>query len=163
MNLFLKNRLFAGLGISSVLFLLSFFFPWLGTIPLLFFLTLLALVAVDFLLLYRIDNGIFARRDSPDRLSNGDDNNLGIHIESFYSFPIGAGIIDEIPFQFQQRNCFKPGEKERQNEQYRRNPQSCKQAVLQEKVYIKLVEKCFQGFGLSAFIILVFQFSELFE
>ncbi len=114
-NLFLKNRLFAGLGISSVLFILSFFFPWLGTVPLLFFLTLLALVAVDVLLLYRIENGIFARRDSPDRLSNGDDNNLGIHIESFYSFPVGAGIIDEIPFQFQQRNIWfhlklKPGE-----------------------------------------------------
>lgn len=105
-NLFLKNRLFAGLGLSSVLFVLSFFFPWLGAIPLLFFLTLLALVAIDILLLYRVGNGIFARRDSPDRLSNGDDNNLGIHIESFYSFPVGAGVIDEIPFQFQQRNIW---------------------------------------------------------
>jgi uncharacterized protein (DUF58 family) len=105
-NLFLKNRLFTGLGLSSMLFVFSFFFPWLGVIPLLFFLILLGLLAVDLLLLYRIGNGIFAHRESPDRLSNGDVNSLRIYLESFYPFPVGAGIIDEIPFQFQERNMW---------------------------------------------------------
>ncbi|SKB45090.1 Uncharacterized conserved protein, DUF58 family, contains vWF domain [Daejeonella lutea] len=102
----MQNRLFAGLGGVSLLFTFSFFFPWLGVIPLVSFVTLLGLIAIDLLLLYRIQNGIFARRHSPDRLSNGDDNDFGIHTENFYPFSIHVGIIDEIPFQFQQRNIW---------------------------------------------------------
>ncbi len=105
-NLFLRNRLFAALGLSSVLFILSFFFPWLGAIPLLVFISTMGILAVDIFLLYHSRNAIFARRSSPDRLSNGDDNSLEIHIESFYPFPVRAGIVDEIPFQFQERNIW---------------------------------------------------------
>jgi len=42
-NLFLTGRLFAGLGCCVVLFMFSFFFPWLGIIPELAFYTLLLL------------------------------------------------------------------------------------------------------------------------
>lgn len=98
--------MFAALGLSSVLFILSFFFPWLGAIPLLVFISTMGILAVDIFLLYHSRNAIFARRSSPDRLSNGDDNSLEIHIESFYPFPVSAGIVDEIPFQFQERNIW---------------------------------------------------------
>ncbi len=103
-NLFLSNRLFAGLGASAILFLISFFFNWLGIIPELFFWTIILLFFVDVLLLYRISKGVFAKRHAPERLSNGDDNELGIYIENLYSFNIHAEIIDEIPFQFQRRD-----------------------------------------------------------
>jgi uncharacterized protein (DUF58 family) len=103
-NLFLTNRLFAGLAASAILFLLSFFFPWLGVIPELFFWTLVLLFLVDVLLLYRTAKGVFAKRHAPERLSNGDDNELGIYIENSYPFNISVGIIDEIPFQFQKRD-----------------------------------------------------------
>jgi uncharacterized protein (DUF58 family) len=105
-NLFLSNRLFITLGCSVVFFLFSFFFPWLGILPELFFWTLLAVVLIDIFLLYRINNGIFASRNSPERLSNGDDNDLGINIESRYPFTVDVGIIDEIPFQFQKRDIW---------------------------------------------------------
>jgi len=55
-------------------------------------------------MLYRIKKGVFARRHAPERLSNSDDNDLGIYIENWYPFNISAGIIDEIPFQFQRRD-----------------------------------------------------------
>ena len=58
------------------------------------------------LLLHRTANGIFARRQAPDRLSNGDDNELGIYIENFYPFAVQAGVIDEIPHQFQKRDVW---------------------------------------------------------
>ena len=105
-NLFLGKRLIAAVCCSVLLFLLSFFFPWFGDIPLLFFWAVLLLVFLDVLLLYRSDNNMFARRNSPERLSNGDDNSITIYIENFYSFPVSLGIIDEIPFQFQKRDIW---------------------------------------------------------
>lgn len=61
-------------------------------------------------MLYRLPKGIFARRHAPERLSNGDDNEIGIYVENFYPFNISVGIIDEIPHQFQKRDVwFKTG------------------------------------------------------
>lgn len=105
-NLFLNSRLFTGLGCSVVLFLFSFFFPWLGDLPVLFFFTVVLLFFADIWLLYRTEEGVFARRSTPERLSNGDENKLSIYIENFYGFGITAGIIDEIPFQFQKRDLW---------------------------------------------------------
>lgn len=115
-DLFLGNRLFFGLAVSVVLFLLSFFFSWLGDIPLFFFCALMLLLVIDLGLLYRTKNGVFANRNAPERLSNGDENELGIYVESFYPFPISLGLIDEIPFQFQKRDVwFKTSLKSREH------------------------------------------------
>jgi uncharacterized protein (DUF58 family) len=57
-------------------------------------------------MLYSTAKGIFARRHAPEKLSNGDDNQLGIYIENRYPFAVDAGIIDEIPFQFQKRDLW---------------------------------------------------------
>ncbi|GAA4330797.1 DUF58 domain-containing protein [Mucilaginibacter gynuensis] len=105
-NLFLTNRLFAGLTLCVVVFLFGFFFKWLGIIPELVFYTLILLILVDVLMLYNTSKGIFARRHAPERLSNSDDNELGIYIENLYSFTTTIGIIDEIPFQFQKRDVW---------------------------------------------------------
>jgi uncharacterized protein (DUF58 family) len=105
-NLFLTNRLFTGLVVCVVLFLFAFFLPWFGPIAELIFWTLILLTVVDMVLLYRTPKGIFAKRHAPDRLSNSDDNELGIYIENWYPFNVSAGIIDEIPFQFQKRDIW---------------------------------------------------------
>ncbi len=103
-NLFFTRRLFALLAGSVVLFLFSFFFPWLGAVPMVFFWAVVALTFIDIVLLYRIPSAIFAKRHAPERLSNSDDNELGIYIENRYPFTVAAGIIDEIPVQFQRRD-----------------------------------------------------------
>lgn len=105
-NLFLGKRLFFGLAVSVVLFLLSFFFNWIGVIPIFFFAALILLLPIDLILLYRTKNGVFALRNSPERLSNGDENELSIYAENFYPFTIELGLIDEIPFQFQKRDVY---------------------------------------------------------
>lgn len=115
-DLFLTNRFFTGLGFCAVLFLLSFFFPWLGAIPELAFWVLILLFLADVLMLYRTSKGVFAKRHAPERLSNGDENELGIYIENAYPFNVSIGIIDEIPFQFQKRDLlFKTSLKPHQN------------------------------------------------
>ncbi len=105
-NLFLTNRLFTALGVCVVLFVLAFFFQWLGVIPELTFYALAMLVFIDILMLYRTADGVFSRRHAPERLSNSDDNDLGVYIENRYTFKINVGIIDEIPFQFQKRDVW---------------------------------------------------------
>ncbi|MDB5086695.1 MAG: hypothetical protein JWR09_689 [Mucilaginibacter sp.] len=89
-----------------VLFLFAFFFPWLGVIPELVFYTLALLFIADLIMLYQTSKGIFAKRHAPERLSNSDDNDLGIYIENWYPFNVNIGIIDEIPFQFQKRDIW---------------------------------------------------------
>ena len=71
-------------------------------------------IALDVFLLYRV-RGITASRQCPARLSNGDDNQIRLRVESSYSFPITLSVIDEIPVVFQLRDvCFhlklSPGE-----------------------------------------------------
>jgi uncharacterized protein (DUF58 family) len=102
----LYNRLFICLFVAVVLFLCSFFLPWLGDVPVIFFGVVITLLFVDIWLLYRQSEGIFARRNAPERLSNGDDNEISIYIESYYAFKVDVGIIDEIPHQFQKRDVW---------------------------------------------------------
>ena len=105
-DLFFTNRLWSGIGLCVVLFLFAFFFPWLGVIPELVFYTLALLFIADIIMLYQTSKGIFAKRHAPERLSNSDDNDLGIYIENWYPFNVNIGIIDEIPFQFQKRDIW---------------------------------------------------------
>jgi uncharacterized protein (DUF58 family) len=104
-DLFLGKRLFAGLSLCISLFLFTFFLPWLGDLPYICFGVLILLIFIDLALLFRT-KGIFLRRDLPERLSNGDDNEIHIYTESFFTFPVNIGIIDEIPFQFQKRDLW---------------------------------------------------------
>jgi uncharacterized protein (DUF58 family) len=105
-SLFISNRLFAALGCCVILFILRFFFNWLGVIPEVLFYALMLLLLWDLVMLYRTSKGIFAKRHAPERLSNSDDNELGVFIENWYPFNISIGVIDEIPFQFQKRDIW---------------------------------------------------------
>ncbi|HLW61909.1 MAG TPA: hypothetical protein VKY33_00785, partial [Flavobacterium sp.] len=57
-------------------------------------------------MLYHQKNGITVERITPERLSNGDDNEINIVLNNKYPFAINTTIIDELPFQFQERNFF---------------------------------------------------------
>lgn len=105
-DLFPGKRLFWGIGVCVTLFLFAFFLPWLGDLPFVAFFILIALIGVDLIFMFKQKKGVFIRRDLPDRLSNGDENELHIYAENFYTFSIDIGIIDEIPFQFQKRDLW---------------------------------------------------------
>lgn len=92
------------MGCSALLFLLSFFLPWLGIIPVVFFGLITALLFIDLWMLYSLPKGVFAKRISPERLSNGDENTISLYLESYYPFATALEIIDEIPVQFQKRD-----------------------------------------------------------
>lgn len=105
-DLFLNRRLFLALGFCVVLFVFSFFLPVIGNLPYFIFTALTALILIDLILLFRTKKGVFLHREVPERLSNGDENEINIYLENFYPFDVKIGLIDEIPFQFQKRDLW---------------------------------------------------------
>lgn len=103
-SLYFTPRFYALLAISSVLFVLGFFFGvWFALAKALLIATVMALV-LDTMLLYSPGKRFTARRIVTDRLSNGDENIILISLQSQYGFPVHAQVIDEAPEQFQIRN-----------------------------------------------------------
>ena len=103
-SLYINQLLFSVLGALVVLFVIGFFFPIVFIVARLLLVLVLVLFVIDLLFLYQNKTGIFARRDSMDKLSNGDKNEIQIVIENAYQFAVKLKIIDEIPFQFQARD-----------------------------------------------------------
>jgi uncharacterized protein (DUF58 family) len=101
---YLTTRLFILLAAITFLFVGGYFFSMLLAAAKAALYAAVVLTAVDLLLLYRTSKGVTARRELADRLSNGDDNEVKIHLANFYGFRAGATVIDEIPFQFQRRD-----------------------------------------------------------
>ena len=96
--------MFAALGFCVVLFLLNFFFAWLGDIPAIAFSLLILVFFTDVFILYRKKKGVDASRLCPKRLSNGDENPISIDIKNNYVFTLSVKVIDEVPHQFQLRD-----------------------------------------------------------
>ncbi|MGC1203935.1 MAG: DUF58 domain-containing protein [Flavobacteriaceae bacterium] len=87
-----------------VLFIISFVLPkWFNIVKLLL-LCLLALTFLDALILFATKKGLKGSRNLPEKFSNGDQNPIQLTLENFYTFPVYARIIDEIPEQFQARD-----------------------------------------------------------
>ena len=103
-SLYLSNLVFYVTTFLVIMFILAFVFPVLLGIAQMLFFVFILMFLVDGIILYRTKKGIFSRREAPDRLSNGDENQLSIYLENHYSFPVQIQIIDEIPFQFQKRD-----------------------------------------------------------
>ncbi|MBS1486201.1 MAG: DUF58 domain-containing protein [Bacteroidetes bacterium] len=103
-SLFLSNRLFTLLGSIAGLFILTFIFQGLYFLPKIFFFVLLAVVVADALLLYRVKKGLTGNREVADKLSNGDENEILIHLQNYYPFKSYLRIYDETPHQFQRRD-----------------------------------------------------------
>lgn len=103
-KLYINNFFFyALLGVIG-LFTSAFVFPFLYQVSWYLLLILLTFLVLDILILFFAKTGIEATRVTPEKLSNGDENPININIKNYYTFPISAKIIDEIPFQFQIRN-----------------------------------------------------------
>lgn len=105
--LYVSTRVWLLLIAFVLLFILAYVFPVLFPVVKLALAVFVALCLVDAVLLFRNRTeraAFFARRDVPDRLSNGDENPVMIYLENRYPFLTQVEVIDEIPFQFQKRD-----------------------------------------------------------
>lgn len=103
-TLYLKNRLFIAIGVVVLLFILSFVIGTGITLPKILFYLFVAVVVTELVLLYRTRKGLHGYRFTPERLSNGDENEIRVYLQNFYPYNIGVEVIDEIPHQFQRRD-----------------------------------------------------------
>lgn len=101
-SFYLDKKVFYAGYVSAVLFVLSFFVPVLDAVALFLLLAVAILVLIDALLLYQ-KRGLIAERFVADRWSNGDENNVTLVFQNDYNFKVTAIVVDELPFQFQER------------------------------------------------------------
>ena len=85
-SFYLKRVAFFIAFCASVLFVLSYFIPPLFDIALAILLFTIIAIFIDAILLYSKNSGINARREVPDRLSNGDENHILIEIEKIFLY-----------------------------------------------------------------------------
>lgn len=91
----------------AVLFMLSYLVPELYTAAFVVLVFAVISVLVDFYLLYRQKKGVEAERTVGERLSNGDENKLLIQLKNNYDYKIFCTIIDELPYQLQERKWYR--------------------------------------------------------
>lgn len=103
-QLYLNNFFFYCLMGIIFLFLLAFFFPMFYSASWYLLFVLLTFTVIDVILLFAAGNNVTGTRNTPEKLSNGDENDVTIYLQNKYSFPIWVKVIDEIPFQFQKRD-----------------------------------------------------------
>ncbi len=103
-DLYLNNWLFLAIVAVVLCFIVSFIIDGFILIPKILFFALVAFILADALLLFRLRRGIHGYRFTPEKLSNGDENEIKIYLENFYPFRAALEIIDEIPHQFQRRD-----------------------------------------------------------
>lgn len=103
-SLYIHKGFYIYMAIASICFLLSFWLKWLFPIAWIITSTIVILLFVDILLLYRFKNAIKAQRLLPEKFSNSDDNPVPVTITNYYPFLTLIDVIDELPLQFQKRD-----------------------------------------------------------
>jgi uncharacterized protein (DUF58 family) len=103
-SFYFTGRFFLLCGLLALFCLIAYFLPELFHVARIAALVLPCIVLVDAILLYSHPRGVFARRDMMEKLSNGDLNDIRIHLENKYPYPVFLTIVDELPVQFQARD-----------------------------------------------------------
>src|SRR5690348_14461420 len=103
-TLYLNRSVFYAIFGAAVLFMVSYIVPVFFTLAIVVLVFTAISVLVDFYLLYRNRNGIEAARNCAERLSNGDENRILIEFKNNYDHKITCTVIDELPYQLQERN-----------------------------------------------------------
>jgi uncharacterized protein (DUF58 family) len=105
-SLFFSRRFYGLLVVVIALFVLSYGIPFLFVIAQLSTLFIALAAALDYLVLFSRKDPVTARRECPERFSNGDLNPVRLVVTSLYPFQVSLHIIDELPDQFQRRDFF---------------------------------------------------------
>lgn len=103
-DLFFSTTFYLLLGSCALLFLMSFFFPFLYVVSTILTILLVLVTLADYCLLFFLPGGLMAQRQLPARLSLGDDNVITLKFANRYPFMLYCTIVDELPAQFQMRN-----------------------------------------------------------
>lgn len=101
--MFLTRRFYILALCVAATYALSYMLPWLYAAGNAALWLLAAATAADSWLLYS-RRGITARRDMAGRFSNGDDNEVSLHVANGYRWGVRVSVTDETPPEFQRRD-----------------------------------------------------------
>lgn len=102
-SLYLTNRFFYGILFLATCFVLAFFIRVLLLPVSVLFWLFLAFCMWDIAVLFVGKGKVALIRDYPEKLSNGDENELSIIVQSYYPVKIGLRLLEEFPEQLQLR------------------------------------------------------------
>lgn len=103
-DLYINKKLYLLLG-GCVIFLFTAFFVHVLFQPAVAVTSaILAFVLIEYILLFFVKGGIKATRIMSPRFSIGDDNMVKVSIVNSYPFKVDCSLIEELPYQFQERN-----------------------------------------------------------
>ncbi|MCB0501517.1 MAG: DUF58 domain-containing protein [Bacteroidetes bacterium] len=102
-NTFLTNRFFIAVGMGVALCALGYFVPFLFGLAWIILAILLIASLFDAVFLWRTQGKIDVVRDIPPVLPLGDETEVILAIESKFPYPLESKIIDELPYEFQER------------------------------------------------------------
>ncbi|MDG1572566.1 DUF58 domain-containing protein [Robiginitalea sp. M366] len=108
-NLFLSPRFFALLFGLAGLFILAYLLPGLMGPARVVALALGVAIGADALLLYGSRGRVEAKRELPERFSNGDLNPVQLYLRNTYLFPVRYTLIEELPVRLQIRDFSRSG------------------------------------------------------
>jgi uncharacterized protein (DUF58 family) len=103
--MFIKIRFYIAFIIVVLCFIGGYINAFLFALAQVLLLLLLALCVYEIFLLYLVKKKAMSGwRECAERFSNGDKNEVKLHLSNRYPFPVSLEIIDEIPSQFQKRD-----------------------------------------------------------
>ncbi len=103
--IYVKPLLYRAGLIVSLFFISGFFVDVLFLFAKIFGLLVLGLMLLDFYLLFLTGKQLVeVTREIPEKLSNGDKNQIRLIIRNCYILPLSVTLIDEVPHQFQIRD-----------------------------------------------------------
>jgi len=103
-DLFINRRFYVAMVAFIILFLISFYIPFLERPATALFFMFILFCCIDYYLLFFTKKKAVAKRITHNRFSNGDENKIELLIKSEFQFPVTVEVIDELPQQLQIRN-----------------------------------------------------------
>ncbi len=103
-GLYIHELFFKAMALTSVVFLLSFWFGILFTVAWILLIIIGTLFFIDIFILFRSKKGLKVRRLLTEKFSNSDENPVVITFENKFPFNVEVKLIDELPIQFQKRD-----------------------------------------------------------
>ena len=103
-DLYISSRWYLALGGCVILLFAAYFVPLLYLPVVVAVVLILVFTVIDYSLLFFLRGAITSARITPPRFSIGDDNVVTLSLNNSYPFKIKGRLVEELPFQFQERD-----------------------------------------------------------
>ncbi len=102
--IFIAPRWYIAFSAAALLFICSFFVEQMYGAAVVFLSLIILLTLADIYLLFLTKGTLQAHRLMKPRFSLGDENEVSLTFSSRFPFPVTVMVVEQIPYQFQQRN-----------------------------------------------------------